>query len=149
MGTSIYVYESMEEYGIHYNKMDQEVMFAAPIMNIYLKPDNKLWVVTKISKHKERPQFGRSIVHFINGSIEEHLDGLETMIKEKDIKYNPKNNNIEFFPSIGHSRLELRVDRYYGNKPQKKKELSNSKRFYDISRDRINLILQDGKPVQD
>jgi len=149
MGTSIYVYENMKEYGIHYNKMDQEVMFSAPIMNIYLKPDNKLWVVTKISKHKERPQFGRSIVHFINGSIEEHLDGLETLIKEKDIKYNPKKNNIEFFPSLGHSRLELRVDRYYGNKPQKKKELSNSKRFYDISRDRINLILQDGKPIQD
>ena len=56
MGTSIYVYETESEYLRHYKGMNNEIMFSAPILNIFLKPDKKLWIVSKISKNKERPQ---------------------------------------------------------------------------------------------
>ena len=38
--------------------------------------------------------------------------------------------------------LEMRVDRFYGDKPKNKKEINNLQSFYDISRDRLNFILQ-------
>ena len=66
MGTAIYVYETEKEYLKIYHRMDKEVMFSAPILDIFLKPDKKLWVVSKVTKNKERPQLGRSIVNFVN-----------------------------------------------------------------------------------
>ena len=68
MGTAIYVYETEKEYLKIYHRMDKEVMFSAPILDIFLKPDKKLWVVSKVTKNKERPQLGRSIVNFVNGT---------------------------------------------------------------------------------
>ena len=100
-----------------------------------LGTDKKLWIVSKISKHKERPQLGRSIVHFINGSIDEYVNGDEVPVKN-NIAYNPKKNKIEFFPKILRSpELEIRVDRFYGDNLKKKTDLDVSKRYYDISRD--------------
>ena len=142
MGTSIYVYETESEYLRHYKGVDNEIMYSAPILNIFLKPDKKLWIVSKISKHKERPQLGRSIVHFINGSIDEYVAGDEVPVKN-NISYNPKKNKIEFFPKkLRSPELEIRVDRFYGDNLKKKAVLDSSMRYYDISRDRLNFILQ-------
>jgi len=147
MGTSIYVYETEKEYLRHYHRMDKEIMFSAPILDIFMKEDKKLWVVTKISKHKERPQLGRSIVHFVNGTVFDYSDGKERRIggstNRKDMAYNPKKNHVEFFPKkIRSPELEIRVDRFYGIMPKKKVFLDQSKRFYDISRDRLNFIVK-------
>ncbi len=147
MGTSIYVYETEKEYRRHYHRMDEEIMFSAPILDIFMKEDKKLWVVTKISKHKERPQLGRSIVHFINGTVFDYSDGKERRIGGctncKDVAYNPKKNNVEFFPKkLRGAELEIRVDRFYGMIPKGKVILDQSKRFYYISRDRLNFIVK-------
>ena len=148
MGTAIYVYETEDEYHTHYNRMDKEVMFSAPILDMFLKPDEKIWVVSKISKHKERPQLGRSIVHFVNGTVYDYTEGDEVQIRQKDVKYNPKNNQVEFFSKpLRKAALSIRVDRFYGEKPKKKHEINNSLRFYDISRDRLNFILKHEKPI--
>ena len=142
MGTSIYVYETESEYLRHYKGVDNEVMYSAPILNIFLKPDKKLWIVSKISKHKERPQLGRSIVHFVNGNADEYVAGDEIVVKN-NISYNPKKNKIEFFPKkLRSPELEIRVDRFYGDNPKKKSVLDSSMRYYDISRDRLNFILK-------
>ena len=149
MGTSIYVYETEEEYLRHYNRLDKEVMFSAPILDIFLKPDKKLWVVSKISKHKERPQLGRSIVHFVNGTVFDYSEGDERPIRHNSITFNPKKGRIEFFPKkLRSAELEIRVDRFYGAPPNKRAYLDQTKRFYDISRDRLNFILQHEKPIQ-
>ena len=148
MGTSIYVYETEKEYLKIYKGLDKEVMHSAPIIDIFLKEDKKLWVVSKITKNKERPQLGRSIVHFVNGTVFEYSEGNEIPIRQKDVKYNPKNNKIEFFPrKLRKAALEIRVDRFYGEKPKNRKEINNSLRFYDISRDRLNFILKHEKPI--
>jgi len=143
MGTSIYVYETEQEYRRIYHRMDKEVMFSAPILDIFLKPDKKLWVVSKITKNKERPQLGRSIVHFVNGTVFEYSDGNERPVLKNSVVFNPKKGKVEFFPKkLRVAELEIRVDRFYGTPPNKKVILDQSKRFYDISRDRINFILK-------
>ena len=143
MGTSIYVYATEKEYLKIYHRIDKEVMFSAPILDIFLKEDKKLWVVTKITKHKERPQLGRSIVHFVNGTVFEYSDGKERPILKNSITFNPKKGRVEFFPKkLRSAELEIKVDRFYGVPPTRKVVLDQSKRFYDISRDRINFIVK-------
>ena len=123
--------------------MDKEVMFSAPILDIFLKPNKKLWVVSKITKNKERPQLGRSIVHFVNGTVFEYSDGDERPIRHNSITYNPKKNKVEIFPKkLRDAELWIKVDRFYGMPPNKKVVLDQSKRFYDISRDRLNFIVK-------
>ena len=143
MGTSIYIYESEKEYLRIYHRMDKEVMFSAPILDIFMKEDKKLWVVTKITKNKERPQLGRSIVHFVNGTVFDYSDGKERPVLKNSVAFNPKKGRVEFFPKkLRDAELEIKVDRFYGTPPNKKVFLDQSKRFYDISRDRLNFIVK-------
>ena len=123
--------------------MDKEVMFSAPILDIFLKPDKKLWVVSKITKNKERPQLGRSIVNFVNGTVFEYSNGDERPILKNSVVFNPKKGRIEFFPKkLREAELWIKVDRFYGMPPKGKVVLDQSKRFYDVSRDRINFIVK-------
>tara|TARA_B100000749_G_C18210141_1_gene375700 strand:- start:142 stop:588 length:447 start_codon:yes stop_codon:yes gene_type:complete len=143
MGTAIYVYETEKEYLKIYNRMDKEVMFSAPILDIFLKPDKKLWVVSKVTKNKERPQLGRSIVNFVNGTVFEYSNGDERPILKNSVVFNPKKGRVEFFPKkLREAELWIRVDRFYGMPPKGKVVLDQSKRFYDVSRDRINFIVK-------
>ena len=143
MGTAIYVYETEKEYLTQYHRIDKEVMFSAPILDIFMKPDKKLWVVSKITKHKERPQLGRSIVHFVNGTVFEYSDGKERPILKNSVIFNSKKGRVEFFPKrLRDPELWIKVDRFYGMPPNKKVYLDQTKRFYDISRDRINFIIR-------
>ena len=147
MGTSIYVYETEKEYLRHYHRLDKEVMFSAPILDIFMKEDKKLWVVTKITKNKERPQLGRSIVHFVNGTVFDYSDGKERKIGGctncKDVVFNSKKGRVEFFPKkLRSPELWIKVDRFYGISTNKNVVLDQSKRFYDISRDRLNFIVK-------
>ena len=143
MGTSIYVYETEKEYLQQYHRIDKEVMFSAPILDIFMKEDKKLWVVTKITKNKERPQLGRSIVHFVNGTVFDYSDGKERPILKNSVVFNPKKGRVEFFPKkLRDAELEIKVDRFYGTPPNKKVVLDQSKRYYDISRDRMNFIVK-------
>ena len=115
MGTSIYVYETEKEYLRHYHRLDKEVMFSAPILDIFMKEDKKLWVVTKITKNKERPQLGRSIVHFVNGTVFDYSDGKERRIIHNSIAFNSKKGRVEFFPKkLRSAELWIKVDRFYG-----------------------------------
>jgi len=143
MGTAIYVYETEKEYLKIYHRMDKEVMFSAPILDIFLKPDKKLWVVSKVTKNKERPQLGRSIVNFVNGTVFEYSNGDERPILKNSVVFNPKKGRVEFFPKkLREAELWIKVDRFYGMPPKGKVILDQSKRFYDVSRDRINFIVK-------
>ena len=143
MGTAIYVYETEKEYLKIYHRMDKEVMFSAPILDIFLKPDKKLWVVSKVTKNKERPQLGRSIVNFVNGTVFEYSNGDERPILKNSVVFNPKKGRVEFFQKkLREAELWIRVDRFYGMPPKGKVVLDQSKRFYDVSRDRINFIVK-------
>ena len=149
MGTAIYVYENTDQYLTQYKRLDTEVMFSAPLISIFLKPNSKLWIVTKITKHKERPQLGRSIVHFVNGTTHEYKEGDEIKMKPTDVKYNPKSGKVEFLPKrLRKATLEIRVDRFYGEQPKSKKTVDNLQSYYDVTRDRLNFILQVKNGIQ-
>jgi len=59
------------------------------------------------------------------------------------IVFNPKKGRVEFFPKkLRSPELWIKVDRFYGMPSNKNVILDQSKRFYDISRDRINFIIK-------
>ena len=126
------------------NKVYADLLWA--LLYTFMKQKKsivKLWVVTKISKNKERPQLGRSIVHFVNGTVFDYSDGKERPILKNSIIFNSKKGRVEFFPKkLRDPELWIKVDRFYGMPPNKKVVLDQSKRFYDVSRDRINFIVK-------
>ena len=146
MGTSFYVYNNIEEYNSLYKGRIGEQFYDIKILELYVKENKKgepkLWVVTETNQMKESPRLERTIVHFRNGSADGFFEGDETKVLSDSIKYNPKTNRVEFYPQmLRKPKIEFRVDRIYGDKPKKRKQIKWSDKFYDLSSDRINFIL--------
>jgi len=142
MATAIYIYESLKEYDRIYGVDRKDGMRETKLIDLYIK-NGKLFVVTNTSMHKEQPELHRSIVHFRNGVLGEWEDGIEKLVTHGSLYYNHKKNKLDIFPRfLRKPRLQLRVDRFYGEKP-KKKEIDYVYRFYDLFKDRINLILEE------
>ena len=69
----------------------------------------------------------------------------ERLVKYEESRYNPKTDKLEF--CTRHFRkplLIMRVGRFHGDKPKKPVKLDWSYRMYDLSLDRINLVLCNG-----
>lgn len=142
MASSIYIYENMTEYTNIYKGKRDFNFHETSLIDLYVKND-KLWVVTNTNKLKEQPQLQKSIVHFRNGSVEQWLEGDEICVNYGKIRYNMKDNNIEINPKfMRKALLSLRVDRFYGNSKFKVRNIDYHNRFYDLTRDRINLVLE-------
>ena len=99
MATSIYVYETMDLYDKLYAENRNDPMREIDLLDLYLC-NEKLYVVTNTSEHKEQPRLERSVVHFRNGSIDEWKNGKEKLIKYDDVRLNIKKEQIEFFPKF-------------------------------------------------
>ena len=143
MATSIYVYENIDVYKkVYGDKIDSE-MFHTEIIDMYIAEKEKLWVVTKLAKEVARPQLNRTIVHFIANEVEEYLTGKEKLILYEKISFNQKRDRIEIYPKkLRSPELFFRIGRYYGDIQKKSKTIDYSKRFYDFTTNRINLILK-------
>ena len=142
MATAIYIYESLKEYTKIYGLERKDETRESHLNDLYVR-DDKLFVVTNTSMHKEQPELHRSIVHFRNGNLGEWEDGTEKLVTHGSLFYNHKKNKLDFFPKLLRKpTLQLRVDRFYGEKP-KKKEIDYAYRYYDLFKDRINLILEE------
>ncbi len=142
MATAIYIYESLKEYDRIYGLDRKDETRETKLNDLYVK-DDKLFVVTNTSMHKEQPEMHRSIVHFRNGDLGEWEDGTEKLVKFGSLYYNHKKNKLEIFPKfLRKPLLQLRVDRYYGE-TMKRKEIDYAYRFYDLQRDRMNLVLEE------
>ena len=77
MGTSFYVYENEEELKKLYGQQLNEEMHCIKIVDMYIKPNDVLWIVEKYDKIKDKPLIGRSIVHFRSASYDEYKKGDE------------------------------------------------------------------------
>jgi len=75
MGTSFYVYENLAEFEKLYKNTMGEEMYCIKITDMYIKPNDVLWIVEKYDKIKEKPLLGRSIVHFRDSSFEKNKQG--------------------------------------------------------------------------
>ncbi len=70
---------------------------------------------------------------------------LDTTFNNKRIRKSLHTTNYATAKKVARkAELEIRVDRFYGDEQKKKTSIDNTKRYYDISRDRMNFILQDG-----
>jgi hypothetical protein len=104
---------------------------------------NKLWIVTNTSKLKEKPQFSHTMVHFRNGSAEDYMEGDEICITFDKIKYNSCKKVLELHPRLLRKPLmSINIGRYYGEKVKGKKKINYEHRFYDLVKDRINLVIE-------
>ena len=146
MATSIYIYESLEEYDKIYGLEREDEQRETKLRDLYVR-EGKLFIVTNTSMHKEQPQIARSFVHFRNGNLGEWENGEEKLVLHSSLKFNEKKNKLELFPKfLRKPLLALRVDRFYGDSTKNKK-IDYGNRFYDLFRDRINLVMCDKNEV--
>jgi hypothetical protein len=141
MSTSFYIYDSLSEYKKIYGVNREDPMRESKLLDLYTR-NNRLFVVTNTSMHKEQPQLQRTIVHFRNGDLGEWADGTEKLVKFGSLKFNPKKEQLEVFPRfLRKPELCFRIGRHYGE-ITKKTEIDYAYRFYDLFMDRINLVLE-------
>jgi hypothetical protein len=146
MATSIYIYESLKEYNKIYGMERGDEMRETQLIDLYVR-EGKLFVVTNTSLHKEQPRLEKSIVHFRNKTLGEWENGEEKLVLHKSLKFNHRKNKLEMFPKfLRKPLLSLRVDRFYGES-SKDKKIDYNHRFYDLFRDRINLVMCDKNEV--
>ena len=153
MASSIYIYTDIKDYDNLYKGKREAWTYETPILDFFISPTegyavedsiptNSLWVITNTSKLKERPSLGRTIVHFTNGSAFDHLKGDEVLVEKEKISYNPKNNQLEFYPRrLRRPLLSLRVAKVIGGRPNKKSKVDIKHKFYDLTHDRLNLFV--------
>jgi hypothetical protein len=142
MASSFHIYESLQEYEKVYGMFANNPMHQVKLIDMFIKGD-KLWIVTNTSELKEKPELTRTIVHFRNGSIRGYMEGDEICITFDKIRYNFCNNNLELHPRLLRKPLmSIYVGRYHGEKLKGKKKINYEYRFYDLIRDRINLVLK-------
>ena len=153
MASSIYVYTNMKDYDNLYKGKQEAYTYETPIIDLYIRPTegyavedsiptNKLWVVTHTDKVKMRPSLERTIVHFSNGSCFDFLTGNELQVDKEKVFYNPKTNQLEFYPrTLRKPFLSLKVDKVVGGKPKKKSKIRFKNKYYDMVHDRLNLFV--------
>lgn len=159
MGTAVYVYRSMKDYGIFYPKeVMKEPLSHMPLIDMYISEEGekkKLWVLTNTESQGWKPDLSRSVVHFRNGTCKKWLRGTEKLVKHGNIFYDFRNNKVVIEPGWLQSPLyTMRVDRFVGKKPMTNSKVVDyinhnvkidyDKRYYDYERDRLNFIIDEG-----
>jgi len=153
MASSIYIYTNRDDYDNLYRGKTEAWTYETPILDFFIRPTegydasdsiqtNKLWVITNTSKLKERPPLDRTIVHFRNGTCFDFCSGNELQVEKEKVFYNPKNNQLEFYPrTLRKPLLSLKVDKVVGGKPSKKSKIIYRVKYYDMTHDRLNLFV--------
>lgn len=143
MGTAFYVYENEKQMTDLYGDRLDEEMHCIKIVDMYIKPNDVLWMVEKYDKIKDKPLIGRSIVHFRDESFKDNEKGDEKLVLHDKLCYDPKRSKLQMFPKLLRKPLfEVKVDRYYGDPQKKKIKIDYNHRYYDLTLDRVNLILK-------
>ena len=141
MASSFYIYESLTEYERIYGMFTENPLHQVELIDMFIKGD-KLWIVTNTSRLTEKPELRRTIVHFRNGSAKNYMEGDEICVKFDKIRYNSCKQLLELHPRLLKKPLmSIKVGRFYGEKVKGKKKINYEYRFYDLIRDRINLVL--------
>ena len=153
MASSIYIYTNIEDYENLYKGKQEAYTYETPIIALFIRPregdsvtdsvpTNKLWVITQTDKVKMRPSLERTIVHFSNGTCFDFCSGNELQVQKEKVFYNPKTNQLEFYPrTLRKPLLSLKVDKVVGGKPNKKSKIRFKNKYYDMTHDRLNLFV--------
>lgn len=147
MGISMHVYSNMDEYIMrNSDKVDgkREINESSlKLLDMIVKPDDKIMIVLDCEKFFDRPDVSRSITCYQKNNIDNYLKGDERLVKYDEVEYNPKNDNIMFFPKfIGKSGQFFKVGRFWGDRPKKKTKIEWKHKFYNLSMNKVDLILK-------
>ena len=153
MASSIYIYTNIQDYENLYKGKQEAYTYETPIIDLFIRPregdavtdsiqTNKLWVITQTDKVKMRPSLERTIVQFSNGTCFDFCSGNELQVEKEKVFYNPKTNQLEFYPrTLRKPLLSLKVDKVVGGKPNKKSKIRFRNKYYDMTHDRLNLFV--------
>lgn len=147
MGISMHVYSNMDEYIMrNSDKVDgkREINESSlKLLDMIVKPDDKIMIVLDCEKFFDRPDVSRSITCYQKNNISNYLKGDERLVKYDEVEFNPKNDNIMFFPKfIGKSGQFFKVGRFWGDRPKKKTKIEWKHKFYNLSMNKVDLILK-------
>lgn len=151
MASSIYLYPSYEDYKTYYKGQFDQLIFQIPIIDMYVDPIHaQLFVITNQDDNaKKQIDFHKSIVHVRHVGWEPDVlaySGSVLLVQHGKVFYNGKTGYIDFFPRfLRKSKFSQRADRVVGGSKKKTYNLLYDLKFYDWTRDRINLILGEPK----
>lgn len=158
IGTEIVIYDDVSTfktvYALDYSKTEHNV----EIRDFYTKLDEDgtehLWVATDLFRETSRPELHRSIVLFHSdtkdsyfGSIGYQPQFCPRLVEHNEIEFNQKTQLVTFGKKgwwiFKKPILELPVGRYYGDHTfNKKVKIDSDNIYFDLVRDRINLVLK-------
>lgn len=146
MGTAIYVYESLDYYCkkyIDFVDPKKEVNESSlKVLDLYIKDKDKLWIILDTEKYSNKVNATRSITFFNLKEFKNYVDGNEKLVTHGKISYDPGTNHVRFFPKLfGRCDLNLKVDKFNGEKPKKLSKIDQSNIFYDMVFNRLILII--------
>lgn len=146
MGTAIYIYESLDYYCKKYDNFvdpKKEVNESSfKVLDLYIKDTDKLWIILDTEKYSNKVNATRSITFFNLKEFKNYASGDETLVTHDKISYDPESNHIKFFPKLfRRSDLELKVDKFNGEKPTKEVKIDQKNIFYDMNYNRLILIV--------
>lgn len=146
MGTAIYIYESLDYYCKKYDNFvdpKKEVNESSfKVLDLYIKDTDKLWIILDTEKYSNKVNATRSITFFNLKEFKNYASGDETLVTHDKISYDPESNHIKFFPKLfRRSELELKVDKFNGEKPTKEVKIDQKNIFYDMNYNRLILIV--------
>ena len=146
MGTAIYVYENLEQYYKKYEnfvdpkKQINETSFK--VLDLYIKYRERLWIILDTDKYSNKVNATRSITFFNLKEFKNYADGDEKLVTHGKISYDPETNHVRFFPKLfGRCDLNLKVDKFHGEKPKKLSKIDQGNIFYDMTFNRLILII--------
>ena len=145
MSSSFYIYETIEDYVMHYPTGTQ-TDFEAAVEHIILKNDNMIRIVVAYDtgRIQPKPPAVASIAVLLGGH-EQYLkfweESDEVVAKAY---YTPKDDQI-ILESINY-KFYKKCDRFMGKRPtakfwKKKYDIHPKYMFFDVSRNRINFIM--------
>lgn len=151
MASSIYLYNSYDDYLSYYKGKSEQLVFQIPIIDMYIDSKNqKLFVITNQDNNaKKNIDFSRTIVHVRHDGWRADVvayDNSVELVQYDKLIYNGKTGYIDFFPRfLKKPKYSQRIDRVVGGSSRRKYDIDYEHKFYDWTQDRINLILGEPK----
>lgn len=147
MGTSIYVYENLNVYCEKYKNLVDENKdvneTSLKVLDLFIKDNERLWIIIDSNDFSNKSNISRSITFLNLKEFNHYRTGDELLVMHDMITYDVKKNHIKFLPKfLRKCKLDLKVDRYNGELPQKNKKIDQKNIFFDLIHNRLILILK-------
>lgn len=141
-----FVYDNIYKYN------DRVPYDGSPINRLYVSQiqipkNNAFWFETDYNKEERNVNIHKKYVHFHPGmahSKNMQFDEIPHVVKQSELKYNPKTKNVEIVIPRSFFRKKTIFKKkctYYGSEVPKKSIMILGEVIYDMGLDKMNFIL--------